>query len=102
MEVKNAGTNATTAFIKMIVFLRSTYSGKDNHMPVIRAARFSAKFIIFCMLLTVIMAATPARSLYMTRMYILTICSADDSRYERPPASATGVHIKAYDTQRVP
>ena len=102
MYVKDTRTKTADAFIKMVMSLCRAHSGKDYHLPVIRAARLCTQFLIIGMGLTVMVMTASAWSLDMIRMYILTIRSAYYSGYENLPASAAGMHIKAYDTQRVP
>ena len=49
-----------------------------------------------------IRAATSATFRFVVRMNILTCKSTGQSRYKCLTASGTGMHVKTYDTQRVP
>ena len=101
-------------FIKMIVFLLRLATGKNDHLPVIRAAwlgrylRAIGSVSIFrsfspgCLAGVTAMMAARTRCLVMFRMNVIACRASNDRSHITFPAAAACVHIKAYDTQGVP
>jgi len=115
--IKNARTTSAMTSIKMVVFLLRLATGQKYYLPVIRAAWSGCHLRVIgsgCFFgsghpfrsgsTTGVMSMTAARTcfLVMVRMDILACGATDDCRDKCFPASAACVHIKAYDTQRVP
>ena len=87
----------------LLPIVPDSQTGKINHLPIICTARSCTQSVLILLFLMGMfsMAADADRSI-MFRMCVLTRCTADDSSDESLAAVAACMHIKPYDTQRVP
>ena len=106
--IKNARTTSAMTSFKMVVFLLRLATGKNDHLPVIRAAwpgrylraiGLSCPFCSVCLAGVMTMVTARTRFLVMFRMNIIACRASYDRSHITFPASAACVHIKAYDTQ---
>jgi hypothetical protein len=81
----------------------TSQTGKINHLPIVCTARPCTQTVLILLLLMGMfpMAAAAGR-FFMLRMNVVTCRTADDSSDESLAAAAACMHIKPYDTQRVP
>ncbi len=91
-----------TAPVIIGMFLGYADARQNNCLPIVCAARLGRQGGIFLLMNGILMMRAGTFFPVMIRMNIFACSTAYYSSNERFPASATRMHIKAYDTQRVP